>query len=297
MPHEEMEWLPRQEILTYEEIERLASLFVSLGVDKVRLTGGEPTVRRDLDKLVEKLGGIVGLEKLYLTTNGATLKSLAHRLQSAGLSGINISLDTLDPHRFFEITRRGHFSRVLDGIEAALEVGFESVKINVVVMAGVNDDELCNFVHYFREQPVEIRFIEFMPFLANGWERAKMMPYKQMRETIEQKFKLVQVDTDKSAVAKEFRLEDSLVKVGFITSMTDHFCDGCNRIRITADGRLKVCLFSKTGPSLRDPLRAGASDDDLAEIIRSALNRKWAGHPPMSQLIQTNDRPMITIGG
>ncbi len=297
MPHENMEWMPRQEILSFEELVRLTTLFVHLGVDKVRLTGGEPTVRRELPVLAAKLSEIAGLEHLYLTTNGASLRSLALPLRSAGISGVNISLDTLNPNRFMEITRRDHFARVLDGISAAVEAGYESVKINVVVMAGVNEDELCDFISHFREQPVEIRFIEFMPFLANSWERAKMLPYKEMRSRIEKEFQLKPIATDKSAVAKEFQVAGSAVKVGFISSMTEHFCDGCSRLRLTADGRLKVCLFSKTGPSLRDPLRAGAADDEMADIIRTALNKKWAGHPPMSQLIQTNDRPMITIGG
>lgn len=297
MPHEDMEWLPRKEILSFEEIERLAALFVNLGVDKIRLTGGEPTIRKDIPILVEKLKGIQGLEHLFLTTNGATLRSLAAPLRTAGISGVNISLDTLDPVKFVEITRRDHFARVLDGISAAIEAGYQSVKINVVVMAGVNEDEMCDFVRHFREHPVEIRFIEFMPFLANGWQRAKMIPYKEMRSRIEKEFSLVPIVTDKSAVAKEFRVEGFPVRIGFITSMTEHFCNGCNRVRLTADGRLRVCLFSKTGPSLRDPLRAGATDGEMADIIGAALSTKWAGHPPMSQLIQTNDRPMITIGG
>ncbi len=297
MPREDMEWMPRTDILSFDEIEHLAAVFASLGVDKIRLTGGEPTTRKGLPELAAGLRRIAGLRHLHLTTNGDAMRSLAVPLQAAGVNGINISLDSLSPDRFAKITRRDRLERVLDGITASLKAGFETVKINVVVMAGVNDDELCGFVHHFRNHDVEVRFIEFMPFLSNGWEKAKMMPYREMRRRLEAEFRMTPIATVKSAVAKEFAIEGSRARVGFITSMTDDFCGGCNRIRLTADGCVKVCLFAKTGPSLRDPLRAGATDDELVQIIRTALDQKWAGHPPMTQLVAANDRPMITIGG
>lgn len=289
--------MPRQEVLSFDEITQLVRLFASLGVDKVRLTGGEPTTRKGLPNLIARLRAVSGLEQILLTTNGGAMRTLARPLRSAGVDGINISLDSLYPDRFEAITRRSSLPRVLDGISACQEAGFESLKINVVVMAGVNDDELSGFVHHFRDHDVEVRFIEFMPFLSNGWEMAKLMPYREMRARLESEFRLTPIAGAESAVAKQFSVEDSRVRVGFITSMTDDFCGGCNRIRLTADGRLKVCLFSKTGPSLRDPLRGGATEDDLVNIIRNALDQKWAGHPPMTQLVATNDRPMITIGG
>lgn len=297
MPHEDMEWTARSEILSYEEIERLAGLFAEMGVDKVRLTGGEPTTRKGLVDLAAKLRCIEGLGPLLLTTNGDAMGSMASPFRKAGITGVNISLDTLEPGRFFDITHRNRLDRVLAGIEASLAAGFDSVKINVVVMAGVNDNELCDFLDRFWDCPVEVRYIEFMPFLSNGWQRGKMLPYSEIRKRIEAKHRLTPTAADKSAVAKEFAVEGARVRVGFITSMTDDFCGGCNRIRLTADGRLKVCLFAKTGPSLRDAMRAGATDDELAETIRQALDGKWAGHPQINQLIQTNDRPMISIGG
>ncbi len=297
MPVEDMEWTPRQDILTFEEIERIAKLFAAMGVDKIRLTGGEPTVRRGLVELVSKLRAIPGIETLSMTTNGDAFAALASPLKQAGLRAVNISLDTLKPDRFFEITRRNRLDRVLSGIRAALASGFDSVKINVVAMAGVNDDEFTDFLDYFHKENVEIRFIEFMPFLSNGWTQASLIPYKQIKAELEKRFKLSPVDTEPSAVAKDFKIEGSNARVGFISSMTDHFCGGCNRIRLTADGRLKVCLFAKTGPSLRDAMRAGSTDDDLEQLIRSTLSGKWAAHPPMDQLIRVNDRPMIAIGG
>lgn len=297
MPHEHMEWTPRAEILTFEEIERLASLFAAMGVDKVRLTGGEPTTRKDFVQLVEGLHRIEGIKKLLLTTNGAAMSGMAQQLRSAGISGVNISLDTLRADRFFEITGRNKLGQVLDGIDAAIESGFESLKINVVVMSGINQDEIPEFVDRFRNLPIEVRFIEFMPFLDNHWNASKLVPYKEIRRQIESRFTLMPIAGERSDVAKTFGVLGTSMRVGFITSMTDHFCGGCNRLRLTADGRLKVCLFAKTGPSLRDAMRAGASDNILEDTIRRALDAKWAGHPPMDRLIESNDLPMITIGG
>lgn len=289
--------MPRAGILSFEEIERLTRLFAGLGVDKVRLTGGEPTTRKGLPELVSRLHGISGVDQLLLTTNGDAMSASAQTLRDAGIHGVNISLDSLDPKRFAEITRRDHLERVLAGIDASLKAGFESVKINVVVMSGVNDDELCQFVQHFRDQPLVVRFIEFMPFLSNDWHQGKMVPYAEMRRKIESEFSLIPIINEKTAVAKDFLVEGAEVRVGFITSMTEDFCGGCNRLRLTADGRLKVCLFAKTGASLRDAMRSGAADAEITEIVRAELNGKWAGHPPITRLLNTNDRPMITIGG
>lgn len=297
MPQEEMEWTPKSEILSFEEIERLSRLFVSLGVNKVRLTGGEPTLRKGVVDLVASLRSIKGLDSILMTTNGDALSSMVGSLRASGLNGLNISLDTLKPDRFYEITRRNRLDRVLAGIADALAAGFESVKINVVAMAGVNEDELCDFVDHFRNDPVEIRFIEFMPFLSNGWHKGRILSYAEMRRSIESKYEITPVKLGDSAVAKVFDIKGATAQVGFITSMTDHFCSGCNRMRLTADGRLKVCLFAKTGPSLRDAMRSGATDDEIVDTIRIALNGKWKAHPPMNRLTEVNDLPMITIGG
>ncbi|MCC7228855.1 MAG: GTP 3',8-cyclase MoaA [Fimbriimonadaceae bacterium] len=297
MPDEEMVWKDRAEILTFEEIQRLAELFAELGVDKIRLTGGEPTVRKGLVDFVGRLKSIPEINELTLTTNGATLATTAQTLAEAGLTGINISLDTLRPERFLEITRRDRLASVLAGIDEALKAGFAKLKINVVAMADVNDDELTDFVERFWNDPIHIRFIEFMPFQSNGWEKARMIPYSEMRAALESRYRLIPLEPEPSAVAKEFAVEGARVQVGFITSMTDDFCGGCNRLRLTADGKLKVCLFAPTGPSLRDAMRSGADDDQLADIIRNALAGKWAGHPPMQHLVRVNDLPMISIGG
>lgn len=297
MPDEEMVWKDRTEILTFEEIQRLAELFAELGVDKIRLTGGEPTVRKGLVDCVRRLKSIPKINELTLTTNGDTLTTMAQPLAEAGLTGVNISLDTLRPERFFEITHRDRLSSVLAGIDAALKAGFAKLKINVVAMANVNDDELTDFVARFWNESIQIRFIEFMPFQSNGWEKARMMPYLEMRAALESRYRLISMEPEPSAVAKEFAVEGARVQVGFITSMTDDFCGGCNRLRLTADGKLKVCLFAPTGPNLRDAMRSGAGDDDLADIIRNALDGKWAGHPPMQHLVRVNDLPMISIGG
>ena len=297
MPHENMEWKDRAEILTFEEIERLSRLFADLGVDKIRLTGGEPTTRKGISELVASLASIDGIRSLHMTTNGDALAAVAPSLKLAGLKGLNISLDSLKPERFYEITRRNRLDRVLEGIDLSLAIGFEKAKINVVAMAGVNDDELPDFIERFWDQPIEIRFIEFMPFLSNGWQKGKLIPYKKMKEILDGRFSLTALAGSATDVAKEFEVAGAQVRVGFITSMTESFCDGCNRIRLTADGRLKVCLFAKTGPSLRDAMRSGATDDELEALIRNALAGKWAAHPPMEQLVQVNDLPMISIGG
>ena len=297
MPHEDMEWKERAEILTFEEIERLSRLFAEMGVDKIRLTGGEPTTRKGIADLASKLASIEGIKTLHMTTNGDALQMVAPSLKLAGLTGLNISLDTLKKDRFYEITRRNRLDRVLEGIETVLGLGFQRVKINVVVMAGVNDDELPDFIEKFWNRDVDIRFIEFMPFLSNRWQKGKLLPYKTMRAILDERFTLVPRLGEASDVAQEFDVIGGSVRVGFITSMTESFCGGCNRIRLTADGRLKVCLFAKTGPSLRDAMRSGATDDELENLIRDALYGKWAAHPPMERLVQVNDLPMISIGG
>jgi cyclic pyranopterin phosphate synthase len=297
MPHEEMEWTPRSEILSFEEIERLVRLFASMGVDKLRLTGGEPTTRKGVVDLVERVAKVPGLKSLSMTTNGDALPTLASPLRTAGLTGLNISLDTLKADRFLQITRRDRLDRVLAGIDAAFDAGYPTIKINVVAMADVNDDELCDFIDRFQDRRVEVRFIEFMPFIKNGWQKGRMMPYVEMREKIEQRFELIPLEDEASAVAKTFAVAGAQVRVGFITSMTDDFCGGCNRLRVTADGHLKVCLFGKSGPSLRDAMRSGSTDDEVADLVRVALDHKWAGHPPMNRLVESNDLPMIAIGG
>ncbi|MBV6459044.1 MAG: GTP 3',8-cyclase 1 [Fimbriimonadaceae bacterium] len=297
MPAEGLNWLPRMEVLSFEEIERLTRLFVSLGVDKIRLTGGEPTVRKDLELLIDRLAGIDGVRSFLMTTNGSTLATKAGSYRQAGLTGLNISIDSLKPDRFKEITLRDELYRVLRGIDAAIEAGYESVKLNIVVMAGINDDELLDLVEFARHRPVVVRFIEFMPFEGNGWQQASVFTYRQMRSIIESRYDLVPLATEASAVGKDFGIDGFAGTIGFVTSMTESFCDGCNRLRLTAEGAFKACLFAGSETSLRDPMRQGADDQALEGIVREALSRKWRGHPPMDLLPQVKNRSMVAIGG
>jgi cyclic pyranopterin phosphate synthase len=297
MPAEGLEWKEREEILTFEEIERLTRIFARLGASKVRLTGGEPTVRKDIERLMASISNISGVRTLLMTTNGFRLAERAVPYRESGLNGLNISLDSLRPDRFRQITRTDNFAKVWHGVEAALEAGFDPVKINVVVMAGVNEDELVDFVELTRGLPLNVRFIEFMPFLGNGWTKGELYPYRRMREDIEARFRLEALESDPSAVAKDFRVPGFAGSVSFVTSMTESFCAGCNRIRLTADGCLKPCLFGPLEVSLRDPMREGASDDDLEAIIRATLLRKDWGHAPAELIRVEGNRPMISIGG
>lgn len=297
MPAEGVVWRPRQEILTFEEIERLVNVFARLGVEKVRLTGGEPTLRKGLPGLIQRIRSIEGIEKVLLTTNGTLLDSTAATLRKSGLSGINISLDTLRRDRFLEITRRDALDEVLSGIDAAVAAEIPSIKLNVVALAGFNEDEILDFVEFVRNRPVQVRFIEFMPFLGNGWKVDRVIGYAEMKAQIERHVNLIPVAGLASDVAKDFRIEGYVGSVGFVTSMTESFCGGCNRIRLTADGKFKTCLFLPGQSSLRDMMRGGANDDSLADAIRADLLTKWAGHPPMTQWRQYDNLTMMEIGG
>lgn len=296
MPTEGITWQHKAEILTLEEIEQLARLFATLGIDKVRLTGGEPTMRRGYDDLLARLAAIPGIRTLAMTTNGWYLAESARTLHRNGLRLVNVSLDSLDPERFRTITVRGELARVLAGIDAALEAGLE-VKINCVVMRGVNADELEAFVAYFGERDVTVRFIEFMPFAGNRWDQADIYPYADMRRDLGRHYRLEPVSTEASAVGKDFQVAGLRCRVGFVTSMTEHFCDTCDRLRITSDGFFKTCLFGREEVSLRDLLRSGADDSRLETAIREALGRKWRGHPDLTTLPLLPNRSMIQIGG
>lgn len=297
MPAEGLVWREREEILSYEEIERLAGIFVRHGVDKIRLTGGEPTMRRNLTALIKRLRVLPGLKTLLMSTNGVLLAQNAATYRADGLDAVNISLDTLRPDRFEKMTLRDNHAEVLAGIDAALATGFDSVKVNVVVMDGINDDELVAFTEYAAGRPLEVRFIEFMPFDRNDWSASRIVPYAEMRRRIGDVFRLAPLDSAPNAVAKEFAIEGGVGRLGFVTSMTENFCASCNRLRLTADGKIKNCLFSTTESDLRKPMRAGATDSELTAIIRQSVLGKWAGHPPMEDLVEMNNRSMIQIGG
>ena len=301
MPEDGIDLAPKDDLLTTEEIERLVKLFAKEGgVRKVRLTGGEPTVRKDLTDIVERISRIDGIEHVAMTTNGVALKSKLDALKRNGLKSINVSLDSLVKAKFEFMTRRDGLEKVLKSIDEAIRIGIETVKVNVVVVRGQNDDELLDFVQFAKEKPVNVRFIEYMPFNGNKWETRKMVSYAEMFDTIQKKYPSIAriPDETKSEVGKNFQIDDFQGTVSFVTSMTNHFCGGCNRLRILADGNLKVCLFGNAEVSLRDAMRVdNASDDDLKAIVEGAVKRKKAKHAGMENLAFMENRSMIRIGG
>jgi len=278
MPAEPL-WLPRDSLLRYEEIERLTRIAVGLGVRKVRLTGGEPLVRRDVPDLVRRLAAIDGLDDLSLTTNGLLLCEAAPALRDAGLARLNVSLDTLDPTRFERMTRRPALARVLDGIRAAAAAGLAPIKVNTVVLRGMNDDEIEPLVERARAEGWELRFIEFMP-LENGgtWSRSRVVTGDEVRARIAARWPLEQARAqDPHAPATRWRFRDGHGTVGFIDSVSAPFCASCSRLRLTSDGHLRVCLYDDDETDLRTPLRSGASDATIGERIGAALARKGPG--------------------
>ncbi|CAO2823281.1 unnamed protein product [Amaranthus hypochondriacus] len=298
MPAEGVELTPGPELLSKDEIVRLANLFVNNGVNKIRLTGGEPTIRRDIEDICLQLSEMKGLKTLAITTNGITLARKLPKLKECGLTAVNISLDTLVPAKFEFMTRRKGHDKVIESINAAVDLGYDPVKVNCVVMRGFNDDEICDFVALTRDKPINIRFIEFMPFDGNVWNVKKLVPYSEMMEMVVKKFSnLKRLNDERTDTAKNFQIEGHRGTVSFITSMTEHFCASCNRLRLLADGNLKVCLFGPSEVSLRDPMREGADDSELMEIIGNAVKRKKAAHAGMFDLANTANRPMIRIGG
>jgi len=299
---EEMTWLPRSEVLTFEEIERLARLMVErYGVNSIRLTGGEPTVRAGLTTLITKLAALAtddGPIDVAMTTNGATLRLLAERLRQAGLRRVNVSLDTLDRQRFAEMTRRDELDHVLDGIAAACETGFDPVKINAVVQRGVNDDEIVDLARFGRDRGIEVRFIEWMPLDASGgWDNTQVVGQDEIVATIAEMYPLELVPARGAAPADRWRYLDGAGTVGVIPSVTKPFCGDCDRVRLTADGQFRTCLFSTDESDLRAAMRSGETDDQLAARIESAVGAKWAGHHINQVDFVRPRRSMSQIGG
>lgn len=297
MPAGGIFWKEHSAILNYEEIRRLAKLFVELGVTKIRLTGGEPTIRKNIEDLIGKLSELAGIETLAMTTNGLFLKDKALTYKECGLNALNISLDTLKKERFIRITKRDNFESVINGILSSISAGFSQIKLNVVVMKGINDDEVLDFIDFIKDKPINIRFIELMPFKENNWDFSQFVPYSQIKETIEQKYKLISIKREASNVAKDFCIRGLLGTVSFITSMSESFCGNCNRIRLTADGKLKTCLFGNNEISLKDAMRRGATDSELTQMICDALYNKPLEHKPVEELVKEDNRRMIEIGG
>jgi GTP 3',8-cyclase len=274
MPFDEYKWIERSEVLTFEEITRLAGVFVGLGVEKIRLTGGEPLVRRDLHRLVKRLASIDGLD-LSLTTNGALLAEQAEDLHGAGLQRINVSIDTLRANRFKELTKRGDLNPVLDGLFAAKRVGMAPIKINAVIIRGLNDDEILDLVSMARDNGFEMRFIEYMDVgTANAWSLEKTVTKREILDRVHARFPVREVGRAKgSAPAVDYEFIDGAGQIGIIGSVTEPFCSSCTRVRLTADGRLVTCLFAESGFDLKSTLRSGASNEEMAERIRTI----WAG--------------------
>ena len=299
MPAEGMPWLPREEILTYEEITRFSRIALGLGVTGIRLTGGEPTVRQDLPTLVRMLNDLAPDLDLSLTTNAVKLAAMADDLRDAGLKRVNVSLDTLDRARFQAIARRDRLSDVLEGLAASLRVGFTPIKINAVLMRGFNQDEAVPLARWGRDNGFEVRFIEWMPLdFQHGWSRDKLVPADQILSEIDSAFPLEPFDDgDPSAPARRYRYRDGVGTVGVIASVTRPFCGHCDRIRLTADGQIRTCLFSLKEYDFRSAMRTGASDEQIVALLHAAVLRKEPGHLINSPFFTQPDRGMSAIGG
>ncbi len=298
MPAEGLAWLPKEEILTFEEIVRMVGVFVSLGVRALKLTGGEPTVRADFPGLVRMLRQSQPEIEMSMTTNGILLDRLAKPLAEAGLDRVTVSCDSLLRHRFEEMTRRDALDRVLGGIRAAEEAGLTPIKINCVVIAGQNEGEVVEFARFARETGHEVRFIEYMPLDAEQvWERAKVVPNADILQAIDAVYPLMPAEGQPDP-ASTFRFADGAPgAIGLISSVTEPFCDTCNRLRLTSDGQLRACLFALDEVDLRGPMREGAPDEELATLIRAGVWRKWEGHRINHPDFVRPGRSMSMIGG
>ena len=297
MPAEGLPWLERDDVLHFEEIERLVALLAAMGVTDVRLTGGEPLVRRDFPQLVGMLAPLV--EDLSITTNGYLLERDAEALVRAGATRFNVSIDSLQRDRFFEMTRRDALPRVLRGLEVLASFPeAHPIKVNAVAMRGFTEDEVLPFAHFAREHPYEVRFIEFMPLDADhAWTPDSVLSGEEIRAIIEQQWALEPVEREPHATARVYRFADGRGSIGFINPVSEPFCGDCNRIRLTADGRLRTCLFSLNETDLRAPLRAGADDAELEQIVRDAVWRKELKHHVNEPGFVQPTRTMSAIGG
>ena len=299
MPAEGLPWLNRDSLLSYEEIARLVQLLGAMGVHDVRLTGGEPLVRRELWRLVEMLSGLENVHDLSLTTNGYLLSRQVDDLVRAGLKRINVSLDSLAPDRFFQLTRRDSLAQVLEGLEAAeAHPELRPIKVNVVALKDFTEDEVVRFADFARRTPYVVRFIEFMPLDADhSWSADKVLPNEEIRQLISEVYPLEAVGRDRHGTARRWRFADGEGEIGFISPVSEPFCGDCNRIRLTAEGMLRTCLFSLNETDLREPMRAGASDAELETIIRDAVWRKELKHHIGDEGFIQPARSMSRIGG
>jgi cyclic pyranopterin phosphate synthase len=299
MPAEGLPWLDREEILSFEEIERLVALMVDMGITDVRLTGGEPLVRREFPRLVSMLSPIEGISDLSLTTNGYLLERDAEALVAAGIGRVNVSIDSLQRDHFFQITRRDALPRVLAGLEAiARYPSVRPIKVNALAIRGFTENEVEPFVEFARSTSFQVRFIEFMPLDADhAWEPDKVLTGKELRRMIDAIHPIEELPREPSATARVFRFRDGQGEIGFVDPVSQPFCADCNRIRLTAEGKLRTCLFSLRETDLRGPTRGGADDDELETIIRDAVWRKELKHRVNEPGFVQPARTMSAIGG
>ena len=315
MPHERPSLQPRAKLLTVSEMTYLAEIFVELGIRKVRITGGEPLVRPDIESVLRRIGSIPGIQQYALSTNGTTLQAKLEAIWASGIRHLNVSLDSLQPETFRSITRSPLLPNVLDAISAAVQFQkdgecFDTVKINTVVMRDVNDHGLFDFIEFgkklteqsgVRGPVVEIRFIEFMPFEGNGWDLSRVVTFAEMMTRIRSRYELEPVDSiDTASSARVFTIRSSTpipLGVGFIASMTKPFCNDCNRLRLTSDGVLRTCLFGSAELDLKQMLRAGASRSFIQDAIHRTIKAKWQSHPAPLELRAGNAQHMVSIGG
>jgi len=299
MPEDGVQYVDRSQILDFEEIERFVRIAVTLGIVKLRITGGEPLVRRGLPELVRRLAVVPGIRELALTTNAVLLPEMAEPLYAAGLRRINVHLDTLDRERFRRITRRDDLPKVMAGLDVARRLGY-SIKLNAVAVKDLVEPDIVPLAHFGREHGIEVRYIEFMPLDAqNLWDRGRVLMADQIIETLSREIApLVPVpDPDPRAPATEYAFADGIGKVGFIASVSRPFCLNCNRIRLTADGKLRYCLFALEEDDVKGLMRSGASDDEIAALVRRNVAGKWVGHEINSAKFVAPPRPMYSIGG
>ena len=300
MPEEGIQFMAREEILSFEEIEQFVKASIPLGINKLRVTGGEPLVRKDLDVLLRKLCSLDGIRDVALTTNGVLLAEQAKALYDAGLRRLNVHLDTLDPAKFRHITRRDDFARVMEGLRTAQDLGFGPIKLNVVAVKGLLEPDIVPMARFGLERGMEVRYIEFMPLDAQGlWLRDKVLTMDEMLAMLRKEIGPLDPipDADPRAPATEFAFRDGSGKVGFIPSVSKPFCLNCNRIRLTSDGKLRYCLFALEETDVKELLRSGAPDSAIQATILETVRKKWIGHEINSAKFVPPPRPMYSIGG
>jgi cyclic pyranopterin phosphate synthase len=301
MPKEGVSQFGHAEILSYEEILRVAALAVKRGINKIRITGGEPLVRNGAVSLVRKLSALSGVHDLSMTTNALLLREFAPDLHRAGLRRVNISMDSLDPQKYRQITRGGDLRKVWEGVEAAREIGISPIKINVVAIAGFNDREIEDFARLTLKEPFQVRFIEFMPIgAASQWKPENCIPCHEIKERVERispLLPLTEGGNGHGGPARLFKFAGAAGEIGFISPVSEHFCQSCNRLRLTADGKVKSCLFSEELTDLKPLLRSGADDEELGRKLDEALLSKPAHHGPIDGMMKRCHHPMVKIGG